>query len=104
MGRLDGRVAIVTGAGRGLGREYALFLAREGASGVVHDLGSSVHGEGADRSPAQQVADAIETAGGRAIDSGHDIADWQQAGELVRLAVETFGDLHVLVNNAGILR
>jgi NAD(P)-dependent dehydrogenase (short-subunit alcohol dehydrogenase family) len=104
MGRLNDRVAIVTGAGRGLGREYALFLAREGASVVVNDLGGSVHGEGADQTPAQQVVDEITALGGRAIVSGHDVADWEQAAALVQLAVDTFGDLHVLVNNAGILR
>lgn len=104
MGRLDGRVAIVTGAGRGLGRAHALFLASEGAWVVVNDLGGDVHGAGSDSSPAREVAREIEARGGRAINSHHDVADWEQARELVQLAVETFGDLHVLVNNAGILR
>ena len=104
MSRLAGRVAIVTGAGRGLGRCHALFLASGGAAVVVNDLGGDVTGEGADPTPARQVADEIEQAGGRAVVSGHDIADWSQAGEVVALAVETFGALHVLVNNAGILR
>src|SRR2546429_896273 len=104
MGRLDGRVAIVTGAGRGLGREYALFLAREGARVVVNDLGGSVHGEGHDQTPAEQVVAEILDGRGEAVPSAHDVADWQQAAELVQLAVDAFGDLHVLVNNAGILR
>ncbi|MHB8509222.1 MAG: SDR family NAD(P)-dependent oxidoreductase [Candidatus Dormibacteria bacterium] len=104
MGRLDGRVAIVTGAGRGLGREHALFLAREGAAVVVNDLGGSVHGDGADGSPAQQVVAEIEAAGGRAVASGHDVSNWDGAGEMIQQAVDTFGELHVLVNNAGILR
>ncbi|MGH2402835.1 MAG: SDR family NAD(P)-dependent oxidoreductase [bacterium] len=104
MGRLDGRVAIVTGAGRGLGRAHALQLAAEGASVVVNDLGGDVHGQGADTTPAQQVVAEIKAAGGRAVVSGHDVADWNQAQALIRSAVEAFGDLHVLVNNAGILR
>ena len=104
VGRLDGRVAIVTGAGRGLGRAHALFLASEGASVIVNDLGGDVHGTGSDSSPAREVAREIESGGGQAIDSHHDVADWEQARDLVRLAVEVFGDLHVLVNNAGILQ
>src|SRR5919106_4920964 len=103
MGSLDGRVAIVTGAGRGLGRAHALALAAQGAAVVVNDLGADVHGAGVDATPAQQVAAEIEAGGGRAVVSGHDVADWQQAEELVRFATESFGDLHVLVNNAGIL-
>src|SRR5438045_1346319 len=102
MGRLTGRVAIVTGAGRGLGREHALALAAEGAAVVVNDLGAQLDGTGADQSPAQQVVEEITRAGGSAVLSGHDVADWEQAEALVRLAVEAFGDLHVLVNNAGI--
>jgi len=104
MGRLDGRVAIVTGAGRGLGRAHAQLLAAEGASVIVNDLGGDVHGEGQSLTPAQHVVAEIRAAGGRAAVSGHDVADWEQAAAMVRLAVETFGDLHVLVNNAGILR
>jgi NAD(P)-dependent dehydrogenase (short-subunit alcohol dehydrogenase family) len=104
MSRLAGRVAIVTGAGRGLGRAHARYLAAQGAAVVVNDRGGDVHGRGADRSPAAVVADAIRASGGQAVASGHDVADWDQAAELVQLAVDTFGDLHALVNNAGILR
>src|SRR4051812_225858 len=104
MGRLEGRVAIVTGAGRGLGRAHALHLARQGAAVVVNDRGGALDGSGADASPAAQVVKEIEAAGGRAIASGHDVADWEQAADMIGLAVRTFGELHVLVNNAGILR
>jgi NAD(P)-dependent dehydrogenase (short-subunit alcohol dehydrogenase family) len=102
-GRLTGRVAIVTGAGRGLGRAHALRLAAEGASVVVNDLGMrTALGEGRDSEFAKGVVSEIIDAGGRATASGHDIADWHQAGELVGLAISAFGDLHILVNNAGI--
>lgn len=104
MGRLDGRVAIVTGAGRGLGRAHALALAAAGASVVVNDLGGDLYGNGNSLTPAQEVVQEIEGSGGRAIVSGHDVGNWADAEALVRLATETFGDLHVLVNNAGILR
>ena len=104
MGTLDGRVAIITGAGRGLGREHALLFASEGAKVVVNDLGGDPHGEGADRAPAQQVADEIVAMGGEAVANVDSVSDWEGAKRLVDLAVETFGDLHVLVNNAGILR
>lgn len=104
MSRLQGRVTVVTGAGRGLGRAHALELASHGAMVVVNDLGGDLRGVGSDASPARQVVAEIEQRGGRAIASGHDIADWDQAAELVAFAVEHFGDLHVLVNNAGILR
>jgi NAD(P)-dependent dehydrogenase (short-subunit alcohol dehydrogenase family) len=104
VSRLANRVAIVTGAGRGLGRAHALFLASQGASVVVNDLGGDVHGEGADPSAAQGVVEEIVGLGGRAVVSGHDVADWEQARNMVSLATETFGDLNVLVNNAGILR
>ena len=104
MGALDGRVAIITGAGRGLGREHALFFASEGAKVVVNDLGGDAHGEGADATPAQQTVADIVAAGGDAVVNGDNVADWDGAQRLVRQAVETFGDLHVLVNNAGILR
>jgi NAD(P)-dependent dehydrogenase (short-subunit alcohol dehydrogenase family) len=104
LGRLDNRVAIVTGAGNGLGRAHALYLAASGASVVVNDLGGSVHGEGTNPSTAEAVVREIAATGGKAVASHHDVADWSQAGELVQTAVEAFGNLHVLINNAGILR
>jgi NAD(P)-dependent dehydrogenase (short-subunit alcohol dehydrogenase family) len=104
VSRLAGRVAIVTGAGRGLGRAHALLLAAQGAAVVVNDLGGDLAGEGADPTPAQQVVAEITAAGGQAAVSGHDVSDWEQAAAVIELARTTFGDLHVLVNNAGILR
>jgi NAD(P)-dependent dehydrogenase (short-subunit alcohol dehydrogenase family) len=105
MSRLcEGRVAIVTGAARGIGREHALSLARQGAKVVVNDLGGDMHGEGADASPAQQVVEEIVAEGGEAVANGENVADWEGAQRLIGAALETFGDLHVLVNNAGILR
>lgn len=104
MGALDGRVAIITGAGRGLGREHALLFAAEGAKVVVNDLGGDIGGEGEDRAPAQQVVDEIEAAGGEAVANTDSVADWDGAQRLIQTAIDTFGDLHVLVNNAGILR
>jgi len=104
MGALDGRVAIITGGGRGLGREHALLFAAEGAKVVVNDLGGDPHGLGADRAPAQQVVDEIEAMGGEAVAHTESCSDWEGAQRLVQLALDTFGDLHVLVNNAGILR
>jgi NAD(P)-dependent dehydrogenase (short-subunit alcohol dehydrogenase family) len=101
---LAGRVAIVTGAGRGLGRAHALALAAEGASVIVNDLGGDLQGHGTDLTPAQDVVREIAAAGGKAAVSGHDVADWQGAASLIDAAVKTFGDFHVLVNNAGILR
>jgi NAD(P)-dependent dehydrogenase (short-subunit alcohol dehydrogenase family) len=100
----EGRVAIVTGAGRGVGREYALMLAAHGAKVVVNDLGADVKGAGADATPARQVVDEIRAAGGEAIVNGADVSDWTQAKAMIDQAIETWGDLHVLVNNAGILR
>jgi len=104
MGALDGRVAIITGAGRGLGREHALAFAAEGAKVVVNDLGGDIDGTGEDRAPAQVVVDEITAAGGEAVANGDNVADWEGAQRLINQAVETFGDLHVLVNNAGIIR
>jgi NAD(P)-dependent dehydrogenase (short-subunit alcohol dehydrogenase family) len=101
---LHGRVAIVTGAGRGLGRAHALMLASEGARVVVNDLGGDLQGHGQDATPAQSVVAEIEAAGGEAVVSGHDVSDWAGAKAMIELAVARFGDLHVLVNNAGILR
>jgi NAD(P)-dependent dehydrogenase (short-subunit alcohol dehydrogenase family) len=102
--QLQDRVAIVTGAGRGIGREHALLFAAEGAKVVVNDLGGNLDGTGADTAPAQQVVDEIEAAGGTAVANYDDVSDFEGARRLVNQAVETFGDLHVLVNNAGILR
>ena len=104
MGALDGRVAIITGAGRGLGREHALLFAAEGAKVVVNDLGGDTHGVGADRAPAQQVVDEIVAMGGEAVAHTESCSDFDAAARLVQLAIDTFGDLHVVVNNAGILR
>jgi NAD(P)-dependent dehydrogenase (short-subunit alcohol dehydrogenase family) len=104
MGALEGRVAIITGAGRGLGREHALLFASEGAKVVVNDLGGAADGTGDDRSAAQQVVDEIVAMGGEAVANGDSVADWEGAQSLVQQALDTFGDLHVLVNNAGILR
>jgi NAD(P)-dependent dehydrogenase (short-subunit alcohol dehydrogenase family) len=106
MGLLDGRVVIVTGAGRGLGREHALAVAREGAIVVLNDLGVSLRGdsEGSTRSPAEDVVDEIEATGGIAVTNGASVSDWQAMEDLIRDTVEKFGDLHAVVNNAGFLR
>jgi NAD(P)-dependent dehydrogenase (short-subunit alcohol dehydrogenase family) len=99
-----GRVVVVTGAGRGIGREHALSLARHGAHVVVNDLGAGVDGSGGDVSPANQVVAEIEAMGGKAISNGDDISSFDGAERLIKAAVDTFGDLHGVVNNAGILR
>ncbi|HWB65800.1 MAG TPA: SDR family oxidoreductase [Mycobacteriales bacterium] len=104
MGICDGRIVIVTGAGGGLGRAHALAFAAEGARVVVNDIGTSREGEGSSTAPAQQVVDEIKAAGGEAIANTDDVADWDGAANLVRSAVEAFGGLDVLVNNAGFLR
>jgi len=104
MGIADGRVVIVTGAGRGLGRAHALEFARQGASVVVNDLGVAQDGSDPSDTPAQQVVDEIVAAGGAAVASQHDVADWDSAGEMVQLAIDVFGSLDVVVNNAGIVR
>ncbi|QLY31987.1 SDR family oxidoreductase [Nocardia huaxiensis] len=104
MGALAGRVAVITGAGRGIGREHALLFAREGAAVVVNDLGGSNSGEGADVGPAQEVVDEIVAAGGRAVANTDNVADWQGAKNLVDQAISEFGRLDIVVNNAGILR
>ncbi|HXA42730.1 MAG TPA: SDR family NAD(P)-dependent oxidoreductase [Candidatus Solibacter sp.] len=104
MGLVEGRVAIVTGAGRGIGAGIARRLAQEGAAVVVNDLGVELDGTGRDTSPGQQVVDEIRQAGGRAVANPADVADHEAAAGLVRLAIEEFGRLDVLVNCAGILR
>jgi NAD(P)-dependent dehydrogenase (short-subunit alcohol dehydrogenase family) len=103
MDGLDGKVAIVTGAGRGLGRAEALELARLGASVVVNDLGRTLYGD-EEASEADAVVDEIVGAGGEAVAHDGDVADWDAAADLVRTALETFGGLDVIVNNAGFLR
>src|SRR6266508_366751 len=104
MGALDGRVAIITGAGRGLGREHALLFASEGAKVLVNDLGAGPDGSGADRSAAEEVIDEIAAAGGQAVANHDDVGDWEGGRRLIEAAVEAFGRLDILVNNAGILR
>ena len=104
MGTLDGRVAIVTGAGRGIGRSTSLLLASEGASVVVNDLGGAMDGTGRDSGPAQAVVDEITGAGGKAVASGADVSDHAAAEDLIKTAIAEFGRLDVLVNVAGILR
>ena len=104
MARLDGRVAIVTGAGRGIGRSVARLLASEGASVVVNDLGSAVDGSGHDSGPAHDVVAEIAEAGGKAVANGADISVFAAAENLVQTAIEEFGRLDILVNVAGILR
>ncbi|MFV0523477.1 MAG: SDR family NAD(P)-dependent oxidoreductase [Acidimicrobiales bacterium] len=103
-GALDGRVALITGGGRGIGREHALLLAAEGASVVVNDLGGAGDGSGADEAAARAVADEIVDAGGAAIANTDSVSRFDGAAAMVAQAVEVFGDLHVVVNNAGILR
>ena len=105
MSRLcEGRVAIVTGAARGVGRQHALQLARAGAKIVVNDLGAAVDGRGKNTSPAQQVTDEINAAGGEAIANGDDVSNFDGAKNMVDTAINTFGKLDIVVNNAGILR
>jgi len=104
MGICDGRVVIVTGAGRGIGREHALAFAREGAKVVVNDLGVSLAGEGGSLSPAEEVVKEIDALGGEAVTNGADVADLEQAGQLVKAAIDRFGGLDVVVNNAGVVR
>ncbi len=104
MALCEGRVAIVTGGGRGIGREYCLMLAAEGAKVVVNDLGGAPDGTGSDLSPAEQVVAEIKKAGGEAVANGADVSNFEQAGAMIDQAVKTFGKLDVLISNAGILR
>src|SRR5579864_5680139 len=104
MGICDGRVVVVTGAGRGIGRSHALAFAAEGARVVVNDLGAEVDGTGSSTGPAGEVVDEIRGMGGEAVANVDDIADFDGARQWIETATETFGGLHVVVNNAGILR
>ena len=105
MGNLvEGRVAVVTGAGRGIGREHALMLASHGAKVVVNDLGGATDGTGTDQSPAEEVVEEIKGMGGEAVVNGGNVADFDEAKAMIQQAVETFGGLDILINNAGILR
>jgi NAD(P)-dependent dehydrogenase (short-subunit alcohol dehydrogenase family) len=104
MGLLDGKVILVTGGGRGIGRETALIAARHGAKVVVNDLGGDVHGEGTDRAPAQNVADEIKSAGGHAVANTESVTDLRAVGRMVQQAMDEFGGLHGVANPAGILR
>jgi len=104
MGALDGRVAIITGAGRGIGREHALLFAHEGAKVVVNDLGGGLDGSTGEATPAEEVVAEIEAMGGTALANHDNVATWDGGKQLVQSALDTFGELHVLVNNAGILR
>ncbi len=103
-GLLEGRVAIVTGAGRGIGRAHALELAAHGAKVVVNDYGVSLAGEGTGESPADEVVELIRAAGGEAVTNGADVADFEAAAAMVQQAIDTFGGLDILVNNAGFVR
>ncbi|MGE5823146.1 MAG: SDR family NAD(P)-dependent oxidoreductase [Bacteroidota bacterium] len=104
MKLLEGKVVIVTGAGGGIGRDFALAMAAEGAKVVVNDLGSSVSGEGKDAGPAQKVVDEIKAKGGAAVASTDSVADWEAANRIVKTALDAFGRVDCVVNNAGILR
>ncbi len=104
MSLLEGKVALVTGAGGGIGRDFALALASAGAGVVVNDIGTSVKGEGRDAGPAQKVVDEIHAAGGRAVASTDSVAEWEAANRVVQCALDSFGRIDVVINNAGILR
>ncbi len=104
MGLLDGKVILVTGGGRGIGRETAIIAARHGAKVVVNDLGGDVHGQGADKAPAQEVVEIIKAAGGEAVANTESVTDLRAVGRMVQQAMDTFGGLHGVANPAGILR
>src|SRR5689334_23018172 len=104
MGLLEGKVVLVTGGGRGIGRETALLAAAQGAKVVVNDLGSGVHGEGADAGPAQEVVNQIKAAGGEAVANTESVTDLRAVGKMVQQAMDTYGGLHAVSNPAGILR
>src|SRR5947208_12873007 len=103
-GICEGRVVIVTGAGRGIGAEHALEFARQGARVVVNDIGGAPDGSGSDTTPAQQIVERIRAAGGEAVASYDDVTDWDAARRLIQTAIDTFGGLDTLVNNAGAVR
>ena len=103
-GLCAGRIVVVTGAGRGLGRSYALAFAREGARVVVNDLGTSLAGQGRDTATAQAIVDEIQSCGGEAVANGDDVSEWDSAGGIIQTAIDRFGGLDVIVNNAGFLR
>lgn len=102
--RFDNKVAVITGAGGGLGKAYALLLAARGAKVVVNDLGGTFDGSGSDATPAQQVVDEIKAAGGDAVANYDSVAEWESAQKIINTAVENYGRLDILINNAGILR
>src|SRR5574341_668864 len=104
MGLLDGRAAVATGSGRGIGREFALCLASEGAALVVNDVGVSLDGRGTAEDPTAQVCKEIEAAGGRAVPSYDSVTDFEAASRIIHTAVQSFGKIDILVNNAGIVR
>src|SRR2546421_12559522 len=103
MGALDGRVAIITGSGRGIGREHALLFAQEGAKVVINDLGGAIDGTGDDRTAAEQDVDEIKAMGGAAVGNDANVADWEGGQRLIKTAIDAFGDQHVPINNASIL-
>ena len=104
VGFVKEKVVVVTGAGGGIGRDFALALGREGAKVVVNDIGTSVHGEGSDPSRAQAVVDEIVAAGGEAIANGDSVSEWDSANRLISQTVDTYGQINAVINNAGILR
>ena len=104
MGMLEGKVVIVTGGGRGIGRDFCLAMAKQGAKVVVNDPGGSAAGEGVDAGPAQQVVEEIRAAGGTALANTESVAAWDSANRIIKAAIDYFGRLDVVVNNAGILR